>query len=77
MRGWLDRAYAAKAWAGAVVAAVSAVVTAAQVAIADEAIDLTEARGVVLLALQALGVIATFRTVFNTKNSLGVEPPPR
>lgn len=68
MEGIFDRAYAAKAWAAAVVAAVFNVVTLVQVAIADEAISLTEARGICLGITAVGGVLSGGVAVFKAKN---------
>lgn len=61
--------YAAKAWVGSVVAAVTAVVVAVEAATADKAISLSEGQGIVMLVTAALGAIATFGSVWATRNA--------
>ena len=73
MNGFLDTAYAAKAWAAGVVAAVGNVVMLTQVAVADEAISFKEAKGI-WVAVTAVGtVLASAYTVFKKRNA----PAPR
>lgn len=69
MQGFLDFAYAAKAWAAAVVVAVGQVVTAIQVASADKAISFDEARGIRVLVVQAATVMLTAVAVFKKRNA--------
>lgn len=70
MQGFLDLAYAAKAWVAGVVVAVGQVVTAVQLAVADEAISFDEATGVWVLVTQAATVLLAVRAVFKTKNAV-------
>lgn len=60
---------AAKAWVGSVVAAITAVVVAVEAATADKAISLTEGQGIVMLVTAALGTLATFGSVWATRNA--------
>lgn len=69
MQGFLDLAYAAKAWIAGVVFAVTQLVAGVQVAVADEAISFDEAQGVYLLATEVLGAVLLVRQVFKTKNA--------
>lgn len=69
MNGLFDFAYAAKAWVGALVFAVTQLVAGVQLAIADEAISLTEAQGLWLLATEVAGVIMLVRQVFKARNA--------
>jgi hypothetical protein len=74
MDGIFDRAYAAKAWAAALVAAVSNVATLVQVAAADEAISLTEAKGIWLSVTAAASVLAGGWAVFKARNAPAPSP---
>lgn len=69
MNGFLDLAYAAKAWVGMLVAAVTQVVAGVQLAVADEAISFDEAQGVWLLVTEAVGVLALGVSIFNKRNA--------
>lgn len=60
--------YAAKAYAGAVVTAVTGVILAVEAALSDKAISLDEANGVIMLVTAAVGVVATFGSVWKTRN---------
>lgn len=71
MNGLFDLAYAAKAWVGALVFAVTQLVAGVQLAIADEAISLTEAQGLWLLATEVVGVVVLVRQVFRARNAPG------
>lgn len=64
----LDVAKTAKAWVAGFVAILTQIVAAVQLAAADEAISLTEAKGVWLLVTEAVGMVAAVYTVWRTKN---------
>lgn len=68
MNGFFDLAYAAKAWVAAVTVAVGNVVTLVQVAAADEAISLTEARGVWIAVTEAATVVLSAVAVYHARN---------
>lgn len=63
-----DFAYTAKAWAAGVVVAVGEVVTLVQVAAADDAISLDEAKGIWLAVTQAATLVAAVFAVWAKRN---------
>jgi hypothetical protein len=69
MNGLFDLAYAAKAWVGGVVFAVTQLVAGVQVAITDEAISFDEANGIYLLATEVVGAVLLVRQVFKARNA--------
>lgn len=69
MQGFFDLAYAAKAWAAGVVVAVGNVVTLLQVAAADEAISLTEAKGIWVAVTEVATVVFAMVAVFRKRNA--------
>lgn len=60
---------AAKAWVAAAAAFVTQVAAAVQLVVADEAVSLTEAKGLLLLATEGVGLLAGFLAVFRTGNA--------
>jgi hypothetical protein len=70
MQGFFDLMYAAKAWAAGLVVAVGNVVTLAQVAAADEAISLTEAKGIWIAITEAATVALAMVAVFKKRNAV-------
>lgn len=62
-------AYAAKAWVAGGIVAVGNVVTLVQVAASDEAISLTEAKGIWLAATEAVTVLLAIGAVYRARNS--------
>ena len=69
MKGFLDVAYAAKAWVAGLVAAVGQVLMLWQVAAADKAISFDEAKGI-WLAVTAVGtVLVSAVAVFKKRNA--------
>lgn len=71
MRGFFSLAYAGKAWVAAFTAVVTQIVAAVQLAAADQAISLTEAKGVWLLVTEAAGMVAGMVAVFRRRNGPG------
>lgn len=69
MAGFLDFAYAAKAWVAGVIVAIGNVVSLVQVAAADQAISFDEARGIWLAVTAVVTTVLTVRQVFKTKNA--------
>lgn len=68
MNGFFDLGYAAKAWAAGLVVAVGNVVTLVQVATADEAISLTEAKGIWVGVTEVATVVVAAVAVFKARN---------
>lgn len=74
MQGFMDFAYAAKAWVAGVVVAIGNVVTLLQVAAADQSISFTEAKGIWIAVTEAATVILTMVAVFKKRNAPTTSP---
>lgn len=66
---FFDMAYAAKAWIAGVVVAIGNVITLIEVAAADEAISLTEAKGIWLAITQAATTLFAMGAVYRKRNT--------
>lgn len=70
----LNTYYAAKAWWGGVMAALTGLSTAIQASLADDAVSLTEVRGIIMLGTTLVGAVLSFSAVWAARNA-GTDVP--